>query len=297
MKIIDCFMYFDEDMLLDLRLNILNDYVDKFIICEAKYNHKGLPKKLNFDIEKFKKFKDKIIYISLEEEPSNLQEIHGIETDHEKNTKILHNSISRDIFQRNFLMTKINEFDENDLILISDLDEIPNLQNLNIKKINIFCQKMFYYKLNLLYPNFTWYGTKACKKKYLINPQWLRSMRSKKYSFWRIDAYFSNKKYININFIKNGGWHFTNIKTPEDIHFKMLNFAHYLEYEKSKITLDDLKKKINNHEVLYDHSLDKSDQNKWKSGSKLDVLDDSLLPLYVKNNKDKYSEWLAKDKV
>ena len=72
MKIYDCFMFFDEDMLLDLRLNIMDKYVDKFIITEATYMHNGSKKKLNFDINKFKKFKDKITYIVVDEPPPNL---------------------------------------------------------------------------------------------------------------------------------------------------------------------------------------------------------------------------------
>ena len=66
MKFIDCFMYYDEDMILDIRLNILNKYVSHFVICEANFNHNGTERKLQFDIKKFSKFKDKIIYIPLE---------------------------------------------------------------------------------------------------------------------------------------------------------------------------------------------------------------------------------------
>ena len=72
MNIYDCFMYFDEDMLLDLRLNVLNDHVKKFIISEATYTHNGSPKKLNFDINKFRKFKDKIEYIIVDKQPSSI---------------------------------------------------------------------------------------------------------------------------------------------------------------------------------------------------------------------------------
>ena len=60
MKIFDCFMYFDEDLLLDLRLNILNDYIHKFIIIEAAEDHQGNKRELKFDIRKFTKFKEKI---------------------------------------------------------------------------------------------------------------------------------------------------------------------------------------------------------------------------------------------
>ena len=69
MKIIDCFMYFDEDLVLDLRLNILNSIVDKFVIVESKIDHAGNHKKLNFNINNFTKFKDKIEYFVLEELP------------------------------------------------------------------------------------------------------------------------------------------------------------------------------------------------------------------------------------
>ena len=75
MNIYDCFMYFDEDLLLDIRLNYLDKFVHKFIITEANYTHNGSKKKLNFDINKFKKFKDKIIYIMVDEEPKNIKQL------------------------------------------------------------------------------------------------------------------------------------------------------------------------------------------------------------------------------
>ena len=87
MKIIDCFMYFDEDMILDIRLNILNEFVSKFIICEAKFNHKGLPKKLNFDIKKFKKFEDKIDYVVVNDQPNNLFVINNYDQENIKKIK------------------------------------------------------------------------------------------------------------------------------------------------------------------------------------------------------------------
>ena len=296
MKTIDCFMYFDEDMLLDLRLNILDQYVSKFVICEATYNHKGISKKLNFDIKKFKKFEKKIIYTVLDQNPPNLKKIDSNEKPNLKNSKILHNSITRDVFQRNHLMSKISDFVDDDLILISDLDEVPNLEQFRYKnKINIFCQKMFYYKLNLIYPNFVWHGTKACKKRHLNSPQWLRNIKSKKYGFWRLDTLFSNQKYIDINFINNGGWHFTNVKKPEDIHFKMSNFAHHLEYEESGMKVEDLREKISNKKIFYNHAADKSSVNKWNSNIDLRVVEDNHLPKFLINNKKIYKEWLERN--
>jgi len=69
MKIYDCFTYFDEDLILNVRLNYLNSFVNKFVIVECLYNHRGEKKKFNFDIKKFGKFKDKIIYVKVIEKP------------------------------------------------------------------------------------------------------------------------------------------------------------------------------------------------------------------------------------
>ena len=194
MKIVDCFMYSDEDMMLDIRLNVLDKYVSNFIICEASFNHNGSPKKLNFNINNFSKFKNKIIYLSIEKQPDDLRIINNEDDDNKKNSKILDNALTRENYQRNYLFKGLDEFSDDDLILINDLDEIPNLENFKYNnKITLFKQKMFYYKLNLIYPNFFWVGSKACKKKHLVNPQWMRNIKSKKYSFWRLDTFFSKK--------------------------------------------------------------------------------------------------------
>ena len=171
MKIIDSFMFFDENMMLDLRLNILDKYVSRFIICEATYNHNGQKKKLNFNINNFSKFKSKIDYIILDKQPDNLKIIHKDDKGKKREHKILDNALIRENFQRNFVHNKLTEFDDNDLILINDLDEIPDLEKFQYnKKITIFQQKMLYFKFNLMYPDILWSGSKVCKKKHLINP-------------------------------------------------------------------------------------------------------------------------------
>ena len=162
-------MYFDEDLLLDLRLNILNEYVKKFVITEATYTHNGTKKKLNFDVNKFQKFKDKINYIVVDKQPPNILDLVDNESKNKRGEKLILNGMARDYFQREQLTKGLEESNENDLIIISDLDEIPNLKNLDLSKINnnilLFEQKMFYYKFNLLYENFTWIGSKATKKR------------------------------------------------------------------------------------------------------------------------------------
>ena len=296
MKIYDCFMFSDEKMLLDLRLNSLNKFIDKFIIVEADYLHNGSPKKLNFNIKDYPKFKDKIEYIIVRDHPPNILSKNSKDNLKQRNEKKILNSIRRDNFQREQLNIKLKNLNAEDLIILSDLDEIPNLEKVNRNNINneilIFKQKMFYYKFNLYYDNFTWFGSKALKKKNFISPQWLRNIKNKKYSFLRLDTYFSKKKYSNIKFIEEGGWHFTCIKKPEDIHKKLLTFAHHQDYEDSQISLNDLKEKIKEKKVLYDHGKDKKNQNKWFSDKTLKKIDFNLLPKILFKEKKKYSNWL-----
>ena len=295
MNIYDCFQYFDEDLLLDIRLNILDQYVKKFVITEATYTHNGAKKKLNFNINDFPKFKDKIKYIIIDEPPSNLLELKDEDTEEIRGEKLILNGMARDYFQRENLITGLKNANENDFILISDLDEIPNLEQSNLSKIKhkiiVFEQKMFYYKLNLLYSGTLWHGTKACKKKYLISPQWLRNIKAKKYPFWRVDLLFSKKKYSDLFFIKNGGWHFTYLKTPEDLKKKLTNFAHHYEFEKSGLQINDIKNFMSEKRVIYDHNIDQRGY-KWSGKSKLIKVPDNHLPDYILSNIDKYTKWL-----
>jgi len=295
MNIYDCFMYFDEDLLLDLRLNSLDKYVKKFIITEATYTHNGAKKKLNFDINKFKKFKDKIIYIVVDEHPKNILDLIDSDTKEKRGEKLILNGMARDYFQRQNLAKGIKEASYDDLILISDLDEIPNLSEIDTTKINnqiiIFEQKMFYYKLNLFYEDYTWFGTKAVKKKNLISPQWLRNIKGKNYPKWRLDTLFSKKKYSNILFIKDGGWHFTCLKTAEELEKKLLNFAHHYEYEESGLNIENLRQLIKEKRVMYDHKIDQRGY-KWAGKSILKNIDLNFLPKHISSNLNKYSDWL-----
>ena len=188
MRIFDCFMYFDEEIVLDTRFNYLNQYVDYFVIIESSYTHSGVKRKLNFDIKKFEKFKDKIIYKIYDEIPDKIFKINDSDSETIKSHKYIENAILRENGQRNFIFEGIKDADDEDLILISDVDEIPNLSEIDLKKIKekiiLFKQDMFYYKFNLKLPNMEWTGTKGCKKKYLISPQWLRNIKDRKYPFF-----------------------------------------------------------------------------------------------------------------
>ena len=293
MKIFDCIPYFDEDMMLDLRFNILNDYVSKFVIVEQLYTHSGQKKKQNFDINNFKKFKDKIEYFLIEDEPKGLFQINS-NSDDGNGLKRL-NSLMRINIQYNKLIEGLEDADDNDLIMVSDCDEIPYLDNLNLENLKneiiLFNQKIFYYKFNLIHENIDWYGTKACKKKNLKSFQWLKYIKNKKYPLWRLDTLFSDNKYINVNIVNNGGWHFTNIKDPKKIYYKLSNYGEHNEFEKSGLTSADINNLIKNKQLYFDHTLDKKDPNKYSSKINLKKVDDNLLPNFLVSNKSIYSEW------
>ena len=136
MNVYDCFSYWDEDLLLELRLNILNEYVDYFVIIEGNKTWQNNKKNFRFNINNFSKFKDKIIYIKVQDLPDG------------------DNPYLRENFQRNAMTRGLDKAEDNDLIIISDLDEIPNpnlIKNFNPKKrFAVFKQMHFYYKFNLL---------------------------------------------------------------------------------------------------------------------------------------------------
>ena len=135
MAIFDCFQYFNEDHIADLRFNILNKFVDKFVIVESTVNHQGESKKLHFDINRYKKFKNKINYIVVDDTPEKIKKTHvGGESLVEQH-------------QRNSIMRGLKDADDNDLIILSDVDEIPDLNKLNEydkKNYAVFLKKVDY---------------------------------------------------------------------------------------------------------------------------------------------------------
>ena len=136
-----------------------------------------------------------------------------------------------------------------------------------------------------------WYGSKACKKKYFITPHWLKWIKNKKYPLWRLDILFSKKKYNNIHYIEDGGWHFNNIRKPESMKKKLLSFAHHYEFEQSGIELGDIEKAIKEKTVMYDHNIDKR-KNKYGLGNKLKTTKLDIMPRYIVENTQKYKSWL-----
>ena len=261
MKIFDGFIYNNEDLILDIRLHTLCDYVEKFIIVEAAYDHQGNKKKLNFSFEKFKKFENKIIYKIIEKFPNNLS------------------NWGRENFQRNYISNGLEEARDEDYVIISDVDEIPNLINIkNIDKFKFtaFKQKLFYYKLNLINQSEPfWFGSKMCKKKYLKYPQWLRKQKVKNYSFWR---FFK----IKWNIIDQGGWHFSFLMTAKQIKKKLSSYAH-AEYNNNYFKdLKGINFSIEKGEDLFDRKF------KFKK-----IILDKDFPKYILENKSNFSQWIV----
>ena len=295
MKIFDCFMFFDEEMLLDFRLNYLNDYVDKFVVVESSYTHSGEKRKLLFDINKFKQYKDKISYIVVDKEPNGISKVTTDDSEQIKNAKYILNAAKRENFQRNSIQEGLIEADSKDLILISDVDEIPNLEKNNLNniknKIILFKQKLFYYKFNLQLESFEWFGTKACRKENLLSPQWLRNIKDKKYPFWRLDTLFSKTKYQGIYLIENGGWHFSYMKTAKNIEKKLTSYLHHREYDLEPIGEDKIQQMIMRKKPVYNLRADMK-KSKFRGGDELTVTKMDELPTYIKNNPNKYKQWL-----
>jgi beta-1,4-mannosyl-glycoprotein beta-1,4-N-acetylglucosaminyltransferase len=295
MKIFDCFMYFDEDVVLDVRLNTLNEFVDYFVIVESRFTHKGDPRDLKFNQKKFEKFKDKIIYIIYEQEPKEIKIVNFNDSENEKSRKYIFNAIYRENGQRNHIEKGLERAKQNDIILISDVDEIPNLLDVNFNTINekiiLFKQDMFYYKFNLYLPNLVWTGTKGCRKKHLTTPQWLRNVKDRKYPFYRVDTIFSKNKYKSIKYIDTGGWHFTNIKTAKEIEYKLRSYLHHREFDERPLSVEEIDKIIKNRQAIYDLKVDKT-VNKIGNGSTLEKFEINRLPNYIQNNKDNLKEWI-----
>ena len=271
MKLIDCFMYFDEDLVLEIRLNTLYEIVDKFIIAEATKDHAGNKKKLNFKIENFKEYKDKIEYLVIEDLPANVK----------SDKKGWHENHMRDQFQRNSLAKGYKNCDQDDWIMISDIDEIPNPKKIKDFDTNFkyacFLQKNFQSKLNLL--NITdnfWPGTKICQKKNLKTPQWLRNIKTKKKPFWKI------LKDKTPQLIEDGGWHFSFLKNPSAIKQKIISYSHQEFNKKEFIDEKKIEHKIKMGEDLFNRNIN------YKP-----IKIDETFPDYIVKNKNFLKKWIV----
>jgi beta-1,4-mannosyl-glycoprotein beta-1,4-N-acetylglucosaminyltransferase len=242
--IYDAFLFFNELDLLDIRLNLLNDVVDKFVIVESTVTFSGKPKNLFFNENKhmFEKFNDKIIHIVVDDTPVNFNNIEFIsntstQQDIFKNKilKYLNESTGwnrnnpneiqwgREIYQRESIINGLLNCDDNDLIIISDVDEIPNpLELMKIKDsdqsdVFEFKQNMFYYNLSTLKER-RWSGRKIAHWS-IIKENSLNILRQNK---------------LTNNVVEDGGWHLSFMGGENRIKDKLEAYAHQ-EYNNNTI--------------------------------------------------------------
>lgn len=233
MKIYDAFLFFNELDLLDLRLNLLNNIVDKFVIVESTVTFSGKPKRLFFDEnkEKFEQFKDKIIHVIVDDTPEDFYNLSFIPTPsnnkEEFKNKILkylnessgwgrhEKQWGREIFQRESIVNGLLDCSDNDMVIISDVDEFPNPAELSKVKesgsneVFEFKQNMFYYNINLLKER-GWSGPKVCPWG-ILKENSLNILRQNK---------LTNKT------IDNGGWHLSFMGGENRIKDKIEAYAH-----------------------------------------------------------------------
>ena len=274
MKIIDCITYCGEDLLLKIRFETLYNQIDKFIIIEANKYFDGNPKPKFFDHKKFYKYSNKIEYYYIE----NLPKYNG-------------NNLEYEIFIKNQIARGLNNLDDEDIVLISDADEIPNLKNDKFKNYDsaVFLQKMYYYKFNInVYEGLKFKNkiacTKSCKFKFFKSFQQVRQFRVKNIPWWRFDQKI--KRYVE----KDGGWHFSFLMNSEDIKSKLGRFEHEIKHLKREegYILNDLMniKRIENNII---NLKDPYDRNHVKLKK---VKIDESLPKYILENKDELDKFI-----
>ena len=264
-KIFDCITFYDENLLVNSRFEILKDVVDYFIVVESNYDHKGVKKRINFKLNNLQ-LQNKVRHIVIE-----------------KNFPDLSNGWAIEAFQREKILNMIKDAAPEDYIMYSDSDEIPNplkLKNLNLKKkYGIFLQKCFVYKLNIFNKHETpWQGTRICKKKYLKSITFLRKkirLENLRKAFWKLQYEKS------IQCIDDGGWHFNNLYKPEIISKKLQNIKNIDSGLVNVHTdIDMIKKKISKlEEVFYrNHKYEK-------------IKIDHSYPEYIRNNLNLFKDF------
>ena len=270
-KVYDCFLFFNELDLLEIRLNELKDVVDKFVLVECSLTHASKEKPFYFEKnkERFKGFLDRIIHVKVEDKPSIPPRAGRNGT--------FHNRHDMEWFQRNCIDRGIKECDPSDIILLSDIDEIPSVNAvLEARKIleneDIFIslrQKFFFYYLNGLCTNdginsVDWWGTTVCRYSSYPGAQPLRDTKGK------------NKKRID-----QGGWHFSYLGGAEKIVEKIESYSH-AEWDNNS---------IKNHERIkdrIDRGIDLFDRPGRPRQVYIEI--DKSFPNYLFDNKEKFKD-------
>jgi len=286
MKIYDCFIFFNELDLLEIRLRILDKVVDYFVIVEADKAHRGKKKPLYFQKNKkrFEKWKDKIIYVTVKDMPK-------VGMSYGKNWKL--NSFLKggpwklEAYQKNAITRGLEKCNKEDIIMMSDLDEIPNpnkigemVETLKKEEVVFFSQRLYYYFINgFAMPN--WIGTRSCKFETLKRKFGLSMNRFR--HLWNIPLRIQMRRGKKIYTIKEGGWHFSYLGDEKFIRNKIFSACHF---EKDSPELKDLKKLKEKRD---------SGTDLFGRDIKINYIPiDNSFPEEIRKNKKKYSKFIKK---
>ena len=281
MKVFDSFIFFNELELLELRLNILNDVVDYFVLTESPFTVSGNEKPLYYQENKdrFGKFNDKIIHNVTETIPNDFSEYlvkKSFHTDYtstdESGTRYIDLAIrfQRAVYNREcsaYGLVKSGASDD-DIVMTSDADEIINpliLEDLNWFDSNlnyVALQRAFYFKLNYLYQE-EWKGTRSCTFKHL-KTKTVDRLRTD----WR-QAYL----------IQEGGWHFSFLGDADNVRLKLASYEH---------TENNIESNTGNMEDRIERGVDPL----GRPNQLYVVLIDDTYPKYIIKNQKKYSEFI-----
>ena len=274
--IYDCFPFFNELDILEIRLNTLYETVDYFVITEANKTHTGSEKEYIFEQnkERFTKFLNKIIYIKIDDFP----DLESSKTSSDGNKWLYEN------YQRDAIMRGLKECKQDDIIIISDCDEIPNPEAIKKYKDGIcsLMQLRFGFNYNSLYITIPFCkSAKICKYKELINPKKKIKEKDKKYCQYSRYGLPTYLRFVKGKKIKNGGWHFSYIGNIENIKYKMNSIVEQQVNTINKNTDKLLLEKIKNNEDV----LERGD-----IFANLKISD--IFPEYFVSNIDKYREYI-----
>lgn len=266
MKVYDCFTFFNELDVLEIRLQELWDVVDIFVIAESNLSHSGNPKEYIFENnkERFSKYLSKIRRIVVDDMP---------DTD---------NSWVREKYQRWSLSKGLFDLDSNDIVITSDLDEIPRAEAIQLIKDDendwdryILTIPMFQYKINYMkyhelnkQPNIM-----VARARCYTEPQ-----QEREYTFPWVP------KPDNLVFIDHAGWHFTYFGDDDHSITKIKNFAHTETDTADMISRHDIEWFINNK---YGH-------HGPRNAERFEIVQvDDYFPECITSNLEKYQHMIA----
>jgi beta-1,4-mannosyl-glycoprotein beta-1,4-N-acetylglucosaminyltransferase len=261
MKIFDCFKFFNELELLDLRLMVLDELVDYFVLVEANKTHTGKEKEFIFEQNKhkFSSYLDRIIYVKVEDLPDYIQDDIWVAEN----------------FQRDCITRGLDIAEVGDKIIISDVDEIPNPDTikkyLNSNEPVTMTQYLFYYYVNCLQRSPWWGSILATYGKY-ESPQELRNMA----------------RGLGYNAVPNGGWHYSFMGGPERIKLKVENIAESHLIIDSVGTIYDIERKMKTQKDLWN----RTDYNSQKSI--IDINIEGAAPRCINQFIEKHPEFFFK---